>query len=148
LPLSLNPNAIIWFALTLDEKTPEPERAQFASKYITCQELDEINRILDEGAQEKNDIKAREKANDAIAVGLRGWRNLPEPYDANNWRDKLTKWLTPEEHAELAFAFTTKSRLAEIDLKNSAWGVSSATANSAKPAEAATAENSPAQAAS
>jgi hypothetical protein len=134
MPLALNPQRVADVSLRLDQSVPATERPAFLFKFLTKAEYEKVDGIL--SAAPSDDAGFLKAMKEAIAIGLRGWRNIvvdgqPVPFDAATAIDKLDELLTPDELVELGTGFRLALSLSEQDLKKSASQSSTATAKSA-----------------
>jgi hypothetical protein len=143
MPLSFDPAATAEFWLAGDADKPAQQRPVFLVRFLRQRELDEYNRLMEQAnaaADAGDDSQALALAWQAIAIGIKGWRNFTDPetgqalaFDADN----VGRVLTVREFWELAVRYPATVRLVGLDLKNSGSPSCPATAGFAVTAAAA-----------
>lgn len=121
MPIGLNPNKTTWFPLDSDKDLAPESRPEFQCRFITCEQSDKIEELINRAVKE-TDAEASKTIDEAIAIGVVGWRNMPDPGDPNAPHlsfsiQNLSRVLTITEKFELAGKQRTETSLQEYELK-------------------------------
>lgn len=127
MPLSADPDRTAEYWLATDEAKPVESRPVFICRFMTYGEHRRVRDFMDKARAlptgGDNDEECGKLLENAIKVGVVGWRNFPEPFSI----DAIFSRLTPFEVWELADSYRFAVQAGEIELKKSATLSTSAT---------------------
>jgi hypothetical protein len=115
MPISADPSRRADFSLKIDADKPQESRPTFECRFLTSRQRAEQRRLCKAAATEKDDVEANKLLNQAIGIGVVGWRNFDNPFSIEAIGDALTDL----ERWELAWDYPSAVELAEFDLKKS-----------------------------
>lgn len=115
MPLALEPDQTIEVCLKCDEAKPAETRPAFLVRFMSSRDRRRVREHVEAALKAASDDDAQTQILSAIQIGLVGWKNLTD-YDPA----RLPDLLTDLELWELVGLLLEKTRLAELDRKNSA----------------------------
>ncbi len=121
MPLALEPDQTIEISLKIDETKPPETRPAFIVRFMSSRDRRRVREQIDAAMAADNDEAAEQAIRTALQIGLTSWLRLKTPggdnipYDP----DRLPDLLTDLEMWELVGLLLEKTRLAELDRKNS-----------------------------
>ena len=140
MPIACDPAETLWISLMLDKDKPDDSRPEFECHYLTASEVRTVRSLIDKAITAEDDDKSQPLIEQAIMVGVDGWRNITdragEPIEFST--EALTDTLTVNEMFELAGKSVGATALSEIDRKKF---VSQCLSDTASSANAATVDN-------
>ena len=114
MPLALEPDQTIEVCLKCDEAKPAETRPAFLVRFMSSRDRRRVREHVEAALKAASDDDAQTQILSAIQIGLVGWKNLAD-YDPA----RLPDLLTDLELWELVGLLLEKTRLAELDRKNS-----------------------------
>lgn len=114
MPLALEPDQTIEVCLKCDEAKPAETRPAFLVRFMSSRDRRRVREHVEAALKAASDDDAQTQILSAIQIGLVGWKNLTD-YDPA----RLPDLLTDLELWELVGLLLEKTRLAELDRKNS-----------------------------
>lgn len=115
MPISTLPGERRRFWLRVDEDTPADQRPYFECAAPTRATMMKHRQLVDEAAALKEGPEAYRLIHEAAALGVKGWGNLPEPFDASRMQEQLDAFLSDGELVELATGWPGAFALSESE---------------------------------
>jgi hypothetical protein len=115
MPIALDPDTTFPVALASDADKPEAERPVFLFRALTCRQLRKVQDLREKARQAKDNGECERLVDEALAVGLTGWRNMGDVAFSLEAIDDLLTW--PEKW-ELLDKYPAAVILGETDRKN------------------------------
>ena len=119
MPLKLLPDQSFEVWLDCDAHLPLAERPIFIGAVQSMKEQLEMDKLASELESQPDTIE--QYYSDRLAVVARlvkGWKNLPEPYDKDGVGELLMEWLTVLECVELIHKLRDSQQMTEEEKKS------------------------------